>query len=294
MIPKRESSAVPNQQTIARSVYCTGIGLMSGEHIALSLHPAPVDAGLVFVRVDLDSDNEIAMTPDNVADVRRRTMLANATGAEINTVEHFLSVCLALGVDNLRMEISGTELPAMDGSAQEFVALIQAAGLREQDAKARTLVVKREVAVQSGESSGRLLPADGLSMHISIAYPDTMIGEQELDISVTPESFTSNIAPARTFALATEVAQMRQMGLAKGGSLANAIIVDGMLVQNPEGLRFPDEFIRHKALDVLGDFAVCGLRLQGRYEATRPGHHINHKIMSALFADPDNYEIRSD
>lgn len=283
-----------NQQTIAHSVYCAGVGLLTGEPVSLGLHPAPENAGIVFVRSDIDGDNEIRISLDRVADVRRRTLIANDAGAKINTVEHLLSACLALEIDNLRIEVSGPEIPAMDGSAQEFAALIQAAGLREQAAPARTLVVRQEVAVESGESHGRLIPDDGFSMCISISYPGTLIGEQEIDLTITPEEYITGIAPARTFGLASEVAAMREMGLARGGSLANAVIVDGMQVQNPEGLRYPDEFIRHKALDVLGDFAVCGMRIQGRYEAKRPGHHLNHKVMAALFADTGNYAIVPD
>lgn len=288
-----KASPVPtaNQQTIARSVYCVGTGLHTGANVALSLHPAPPGHGLVFVRADLDGDNQIYLSENAVADVLRQTRLANSSGAEIGTVEHLLSVLMALNIDNLRMEVAGPELPVLDGSAAEFLAMIQSAGLREQDMPARTLVVRREVQVQSGESQARFLPAKRLSVKVSIAYPDTLIGHQEIDMQITPESFASQIALARTFVLETEVDALRAAGQAKGGDLNNCVKVLSDGVENPEGLRFADEFVRHKALDVLGDLAVCGLRLQGRYEADRVGHHINHKALAALLSDPDNFTI---
>jgi UDP-3-O-[3-hydroxymyristoyl] N-acetylglucosamine deacetylase len=286
-LPTHASLAQPyRQRTLDRAIGCVGVGLHSGVRIQLELRPAPAGTGIVFRRSDLGSD--IPARFDNVADTRLCTLLA-ADGAEIGTVEHVMAALAACRVDNAVVAVDGAEIPVLDGSAAEFVFLIGCAGVAEQDAPPRIIEVTKTVRVSEGLAFAELRPAlgGGLDMSVSIDFAAAAIGRQALSLQVTEASFRQQLAFARTFALAEDIAGLKEAGLAQGGSLDNAVVVDGERVLNPSGLRARDEFVRHKMLDAVGDLALAGARLHARFVAHRPGHALNNRLLRALFADRD-------
>ena len=275
------------QRTLATSISCVGVGLHTGMRIELVLQPAPPGTGIVFRRTDLGID--IAARHDLVSDTRLCTVLSDPARpyARIGTVEHVMAALAACGIDNAVVAVDGPEVPVLDGSAAPFVFLIDCAGIVEQDALVRTIQVLRPVRVTEGEAFAELRPAiaGGFEMSVSIDFAAAAIGRQALTLRVTETSFRRELAESRTFALASDIAGLQAAGLAQGGSLQNAVVVDGARVLNPGGLRRPDEFVRHKALDAVGDLAMAGAVLQARFVAHRPGHGINNKLLRALLAD---------
>ncbi len=275
------------QRTLAAAIGCVGVGLHTGERIHLELRPASAGTGIVFQRTDLGT--EVAARFDQVADTRLCTVLADpaAPHARIGTVEHVMAALAACGIDNAIVAVDGPEIPVLDGSAAPFVFLIDCAGTVDQDAPVRTIEVLRPVRVTEGESFAELRPAiaGGFEMAVSIDFSAPAIGRQALSLRVTQGSFRRELAEARTFALASDIAGLQAAGLARGGSLQNAVVVDGDRVLNPGGLRMADEFVRHKALDVVGDMAMAGAALQARFIAHRPGHGLNNKLLRALLSD---------
>jgi len=279
-------AAITCQRTLKSSICCVGVGLHSGARVRLSLLPAGPNAGIVFRRTDLNVD--IPARHDLVSDTRLCTMLAlpEHPQARVGTVEHLMAAFAAAGIDNAIVEIDGPELPVLDGSADPFLFLIDCAGRLDQAAPRRVIEVLRTVRVESGEGFAELRPSTaGLTLSVSIDFPAPAIGRQALTLPLTEDSFRAELATARTFTLAAEINAMRAAGLARGGSLQNAIVVDGATIMNPEGLRAPDEFVRHKMLDAVGDLALAGATLQARYIAHRPGHALNNLLLRALFAD---------
>lgn len=280
--------AMPNvrrQSTINAPTVCAGIELHGGNHTRLVMRPAPINTGLVFIRTDIaDRDNRIAVTPDAVSDVKNCTTLQNAAGVGISTIEHLLAALAATGIDNLYMELDGQELPALDGSAEPFLKLIEQVGVNRQEAPRRYVEVLKPVEVRKGEAFARIIPAKKLSLSVSIDFEDEAIGKQKVDIEPDVRAFRERLASARTFARLHEVAALQAAGLSKGGSFDNAIVVDGAKVLNPEGLRFADEFVRHKALDLLGDLYLGGPIL-GHVETHASGHGLNHDLLMALYGD---------
>lgn len=280
------------QSTLSRRVTMDGVGLHTGKPVRLALAPARAGSGIVFRRTDLRAS--LAARFDLVADTRLCTLLAASDDERVSvgTVEHLMAALAALRVDNAVVELDGPELPIMDGSALAFLALITRAGVVAQAAPRRALLVRRRVRVEDGEAFASLEPDDGFSIEVSIAFEAAAIGRQSFRLDrMDPESFRAELAECRTFTLACEIDRLRAAGLARGGSLENAVVVDGAVVLNPGGLRRPDEFVRHKALDVVGDLALAGSPIEGRFVGHRCGHALNNRLLRALFADEANWSL---
>lgn len=279
------------------AIGCSGVGLHSGRAASLRFVPAEVGAGIAFRRVDLPDAPVIAARHDWVADTRMCTVLADPARPDVRvgTIEHVMAALAGFGVDDVMVEIDGPEIPILDGSAAEFGFLLRCAGIVE-SAVARTMIeILRPVQVSDGAAFAALLPAqaadDGFGMALEIEFPARAIGRQVFSIELTPDRFAAELARARTFTMKNEIDALHAAGLAQGGSLANAIVVDDGAVLNPEGLRFADEFVRHKLLDVVGDLALAGAPIAGRFAGARTGHRINNHLLHALFADAANYRM---
>ncbi|MBL6456141.1 UDP-3-O-acyl-N-acetylglucosamine deacetylase [Belnapia sp. T6] len=285
------------RRTLKAAIGCVGTGLHSGKRVALTLRPAAAGTGIRFRRTDIGF--EIQALYDNVVETRLCTALGlpNAPEARIRTVEHVMAALAGCGVDDAIVEVDGPEVPILDGSAAPFVFLIDCTGLLAQASPGlpEAIEVLRPVRVQDGEGPdaawAALAPSAGdrLEASLTIDFPGTAIGRQSLSMRISPQAFRAGLAEARTFTLAAEVAQLRAAGLAQGGSLDNAVVVDGPLVLNPGGLRQADEFVRHKLLDAVGDLALAGAPLRARFSGHRSGHGLNNRLLHALFADPANW-----
>lgn len=291
-----DASSLPAMQhTLKNTIHCTGIGLHSGEDIVLCLHPAEAGTGIVFKRTDPVKGNPIVPALyDNVSDTRLCSTISNEDGVSVATVEHLMSALAGCGVDNALIEVSGPEVPVMDGSAEPFVFLIECAGLEQQLTPRQYIKVLRRVEVEENGNLASIEPSDHLSIELTIDFAHSVIGRQSLRVDVTDNLFKSDISRARTFGLLEEVETMRKMGLARGGSLDNAVVIGDNSVMNTEGLRYDDEFVRHKILDCVGDLALAGMPLLGAVSAYRTGHALNNKLLRALFADDSNWAIWTD
>lgn len=283
----------PGRRTLKTAIGCVGIGLHSGRRVSLTLRPAAGGTGILFRRVDLGID--IPASFDRVVDTRLCTALvaANAPQARIGTVEHVMAALAGSGITDAVVEIDGPEVPILDGAASAFVFLIDCAGTTALPGPAPVIDVLKTVRVTDGEAFAELHPTreSGLTATLTIDFPADAIGRQKLELRVTRGAFRTQLAEARTFALAEEVGRLRAAGLAQGGSLANAVVVDGPLVLNPGGLRWPDEFVRHKLLDVVGDLALAGAALSARFVGHRSGHALNNQLLRALFADRSAWRL---
>ena len=276
---------VQRQASVKSPAMTAGIELHGGKHVRLVMKPAPVGTGIVFVRTDVtDRDNYIHVGPEAVTKVRQCTTIGNAAGVEVATIEHLMAALAASGVDNLYIELDGGEVPALDGSAEPFLQLIEQVGVLSQPAPRRYIKIIKAVEVSAGKSYARIEPGPSLRLDVTIDFEEKAIGRQRIEIEPDVKSFRERIASARTFARSHEVAALREAGLSLGGSYDNAIVVDGDKVLNPGGLRYFDEFVRHKALDLLGDMYVAG-PLLGRITSVRAGHALNHQLLQALFAN---------
>ncbi len=281
------------QHTLASAAACAGMGVHSGERVRLTLKPAPAGSGVVFVRTDVsDRDNRVPVTPEAVARTQLNTEIVNAAGVRVSTIEHLMAALAALSVDNALVELDGPELPIMDGSALPFVQLIDRAGRRPQEAPRSVIEILRPVEVVDGDKRAALHPADRFEVDFAIDFATPAIGRQRWAGPVDERSFRRELAAARTFGFLHEVEALRARGLARGGGLDNAIVLDGDRVLNPEGVRFADEFVRHKALDAVGDLYVLGAPIVGRFEASRAGHAVNNLLVRALMAQPDAWRLR--
>ncbi|MBI1188036.1 MAG: UDP-3-O-acyl-N-acetylglucosamine deacetylase [Alphaproteobacteria bacterium] len=270
------------QRTIAGPAMCAGIGVHTGARMRLVVSPAPADAGVVFVRTDLSGDNRIEAHAAFVTDTVLGTTLENGAGASIATVEHLLSACSGLGLDNLLIEIDGPEVPILDGSAGPFVRLLEQAGAKTLPAPRRVIRILEPIVVEEGAKRAALLPdpqSETLTLDVTIRFTDPAIGVQRRVARLTREDFLSDIADARTFGFMADVERLRAHGRGLGASLDNAVVVENGRVVNPEGLRFEDEFVRHKMLDAIGDLALAGGRIAGRFEADQPGHAMNARLI---------------
>jgi UDP-3-O-[3-hydroxymyristoyl] N-acetylglucosamine deacetylase len=282
----------PSQHTLKSTLTLVGIGLHSGANTTITLEPGAVSSGIVFVRSDIkDRDNVVPAKWDHVVDTKLCTVLANKAGVTVSTVEHLLSACAAMGLDNAVVHIDGPEVPIMDGSAQRFVAAIEHAGLTRQKAARKVLRIKKTVSYQEGEKEVFLSPADGQYFGFEISFDNALIGRQKYTHHFTEGGYRTDVAPARTFGFLHEVEALRKIGLARGGSLDNAIVIDGDKVMNPGGLRFKTEFVRHKVLDAIGDLYLAGAQLFGHYHGVKAGHAMNNKILHVLFSQPDAFEL---
>ncbi|WP_461211505.1 UDP-3-O-acyl-N-acetylglucosamine deacetylase [Desulfocurvus sp. DL9XJH121] len=272
------------QTTIAQGVRCSGVGLHSGRKVELELLPADADAGIVFCLQTEHGSKFLSPSPDNVVGTGLATTLGNGDGA-VATVEHLLAAIRGLGIDNILVRTSGGEVPIMDGSAASFVYLLRSAGLRKLSKARRTLAVVRPFEHANGEKRIKAEPYDGFRVDYSIDFDHPLIGRQTMGFELTPDSFAEQLAKARTFGFLGEVELMHKNGLALGGSLDNAVVLDDYGVVNAEGLRFDDEFVRHKVLDFIGDMAVAPLPLKGRFEVSCSGHAFNNEFLRLLTED---------
>ncbi|WP_084418110.1 UDP-3-O-acyl-N-acetylglucosamine deacetylase [Henriciella litoralis] len=281
---------VQYQQTINFPVVCAGVGVHSGKRARIVMKPAAAGTGIRFRRTDVKGcDTEIVARGDFVTEVQLGTTLTNEDGVSVATVEHLLAACAGVGVDNLIIEIDGPEVPIMDGSSAVYCELLLAAGLRHQGGFRRRLRILDTVEVTDGVKTARLSPSadDYLTIHAKIEFESRAIGTQQMSLRLVPGMFARDIAFARTFGFAKDVEKLQAMGLARGGSLDNAVVLDGDEIVNPEGLRVSDEFVRHKILDAVGDLMLAGAPIAGVYEARQPGHALNNKLVRALLANPD-------
>lgn len=284
------------QRTIKQAVHTTGVGLHSGKRVELTLRPAAPNTGIVFHRVDLDPVVDLPASADGVSDTMMASVLQDGS-ARVSTVEHLMSALAGLGIDNLHIDLSAEEVPIMDGSAATFVYLLRSAGLEEQGAPKRFLRVLKPIEVREGEGSdakwARLEPHEGFSLAFSIDFRhpaiDSTAGFAEIDFA--KQSYAKEISRARTFGFVNEVEALRSMGLARGGSLENAIVVDEYRVLNQDGLRYEDEFVKHKILDAIGDLYLIGKPLIARYVANKSGHAINNRLARNLLADASAWEV---
>ncbi len=279
-----------SQRTLKAPIGCVGVGVHSGRKTNLSLHPAPANHGIVFRRIDLGVDIQARF--DNVCDTRLCTVIGSGN-AQVGTIEHLMAALSGSGIDNASIEIDGPEVPILDGSSAPFLFLLDCAGIVDQFVPRAMIEIMRPVRVTDGDAFAELRPYPRssrvappvLDMELTIDFAAAAIGKQGCSLRLTPNSFRDELSSARTFALASEVEQLQKAGLALGGSLDNAVVVDGDKVLNPSGLRMPREFARHKMLDAVGDLALAGAALHGRFIAHRSGHTLNNKLLRALFAD---------
>ncbi len=263
------------------------MGVHTGQRVRLAIRPAPTGTGIVFVRTDItDRDNRIVVSGDAVVDARLNTMIENAAGVRLSTIEHLMAAFCALGVSNAIVEVDGPELPILDGSALPFVQLLDRAGFRRQPTPIRYIEILEPIHVTDGDKHAALLPCDRYEMRFEIDFDNAVIGNQVVDFVVDEQTFRDEIMSARTFGFAHEVEALRQAGLARGGSLENAVVIDGGDILNPGGLRMEREFVRHKALDAIGDLYVLGAPLLGRYEGYKAGHAVNNLLVRALLNAP--------
>jgi UDP-3-O-[3-hydroxymyristoyl] N-acetylglucosamine deacetylase len=277
------------ETTLQRPAEATGVGLHSGVPVKIRMLPAPPSTGVVFVRTDLERFH-IPASWRHVARVSYATSLMRQ-GVLISTTEHLLSVFYSMGVDNVYVEIDNLEVPILDGSGSPFVEMVRSAGLKTYRRLRRYLRIRRPVTVEDRGKRISILPAESFRLSCDVFFGHPLVGRQTLELEVTPERYASEIAPARTFGFAHELDQMRDMGLIRGASLANAVCFNGEGVLNPEGLRFPDECCRHKALDLIGDLALMGRPLLGHVVAERAGHAMHAALVNRIMSDPSLYEI---
>jgi len=282
---------VIRQRTLKNVIRATGVGLHTGEKVYLTLRPAAPDSGIIFRRVDLDEPVEIPATPENVGDTTLSTTLIK-DGVRISTVEHLLSAMAGLGIDNAYVDLNAAEVPIMDGSAGPFVFLIQSAGIEEQNAPKRFIRIKKKVMVEDGDKSVCFEPFDGFKVAFTIDFdhPAFKEGSQVAEVDFSTTSFVREVSRARTFGFMNQIEQLRANNLALGGSLDNAVVVDDYRILNEDGLRYIDEFVKHKILDSIGDLYLLGHSLIGAFSGHKSGHALNNELLRALLAQEDAWE----
>lgn len=283
-----------NQRTIKAAIKTTGVGLHTGNKVTMTLRPAQIDTGIVFRRVDLAQPIDIRADARVVTDTRLCSALEGG-GAKVATVEHLMSALAGLGIDNLYVDLAGPEVPIMDGSAGPFVYLLQSAGIEEQRAPKRFFRIKRVVEVRDGDKWARFEPYDGFRVSFSIVFDHPVFerSSPSLTIDFAETSYVKEVARARTFGFAQDVETLRNAGLALGGSLDNAVVLDEYRVLNADGLRFGDEFVKHKVLDAIGDLYLVGHPLIGAFSAHKSGHALNNLLLRTTLAQPDAWELAS-
>lgn len=279
------------QRTLKNAIRTTGVGLHTGDQIHLTLLPAPVDTGIVFRRVDLNPPVEIKATAHNVGETTLSTCLIK-DDVRVSTVEHLMSAMAGLGIDNAIVELNAPEIPIMDGSAGPFVFLIQSAGVQEQNAPKKFLRVKKEVTLKDGDKFATFTPFDGFKVSFSIEFDHPVFKDRrpQAELDFSSSTFVKDISRARTFGFMHEIEYLRSKGLARGGSMDNAIVVDQYRILNEDGLRFEDEFVRHKVLDAIGDLYMLGNSLLCEYKAHKSGHSLNNRALRLLLDQPDAWE----
>jgi UDP-3-O-[3-hydroxymyristoyl] N-acetylglucosamine deacetylase len=284
------SSSSYNQRTVNEMVSCVGVGLHSGTSVKLTLRPAPAGHGIVFVRTDLSPAVHIPARSQYVVDTSLATSLG-IDGVRIGTVEHLLAALAGMGIDNARVEVDSSEIPIMDGSAAPFAEMIHKAGIRVLDEPKNFLFIKRPVTVTDGDKEASLIPGSRFKINCVIDFQHPLICDQSYEVDFSDRTFAREISRARTFGFLRDVENLKKMGLALGGSLENAIVVDDFNILNPDGLRFADEFVRHKVLDALGDLSLFGRPIVGHLTLKKSGHALNHKLVQRVLSDPNNYVV---
>ena len=279
-----------NQQTIENSIFAKGIGLHSGKDVDLKLEPAEVDNGIKFIRVDSKKNNIIEAIWSNVSETLLSTTISNAHGLKISTIEHLMSALSGLHIDNLNIYINAAEVPIMDGSSRPFVDMIEKIGIKEQNKKRKFLNVKKIIEVSINNSSVKIIPNNQFSIDFEIDFPSQLVSKQSCQLQLINGNYKADIAAARTFGFEKDVEHLRSNGLALGGSLDNAVVVGENEILNKEGLRYTDEFVRHKILDSIGDLYLAGSPIIGYFYGNKSGHYLNNQLLRKLFSDESNYE----
>ena len=282
-----------NQTTLKNKVIFSGVGIHNGKAVTMSIEPAEINTGIVFERVDIKNKNIIEASIKNIDESSLCSKITNKFGISVSTIEHLMASLLGLCIDNAKIKINSAELPAMDGSSHEYTKRIIESGTIEQDLGKKFLKLVKKVSVYDNNRYISITTAEELSINIEINYPNTIIGNDKFLYKHSTFNFINEISRSRTFALAEDINKMRTTGLAIGGNLNNAIVVDKYKILNKSGLRFDNEFIKHKVLDCLGDFYLIGMPLLGNIECYAPGHKLNHKFIKKILEDPSNYEIRT-
>ena len=278
------------QQTLLEPLEINGVGLHSGVNVKIKLIPAETDYGVKFVRTDLKKNNIIHAIWSNVTNTQLSTTISNNFGANVSTVEHLMSALSGLHIDNLRIEIDGPEVPIMDGSSKNFVELIDKNSLKIQNKKRKIIKIKKKIKVEKDDSSIELSPNNQFSIDFQIDFPSPLISKQSCQLQLINGNYKTDIASARTFGFEKDVDRLRSIGLALGGSLNNAVVVGDNKILNSEGLRFKDEFVRHKILDSIGDLYLAGSPIQGYFNGNKSGHYLNNLLLKTLFSNSENYE----
>lgn len=269
------------QRTVRDDISCTGIGLHSGKKVKLTIKPAPPDSGIRFIRKDISAHRYIRAYFDNVVDTNMSTTIGN-NGFKISTIEHLMAAFFGLGIDNARVEIDGPEVPIMDGSSAPFVFLIKSVGIREQRKSKEFIVIKKTMKVEEGNRSIRVTPSKELKIGFTIDFQHPMLRNQRYELCFSGGDFIDEISRARTFGFLKDIQILREAGLAMGGSLDNAIVIDDFRILNDDGLRYKDEFVRHKILDFIGDLATIGAPVIGKFEIMKSGHSLNRAMIKEL------------
>ena len=279
-----------NQQTIEDSIFVKGIGLHSGKGVELKLEPAEVDNGIKFIRVDSKKNNIIEAIWSNVSETLLSTTISNEHGLKISTIEHLMSALSGLHIDNLNIYINAAEVPIMDGSSRPFVDMIEKIGIKEQNKKRKFLNVKKIIEVSINNSSAKIIPNHQFSIDFEIDFPSQLVSKQSCQLQLINGNYKTDISAARTFGFEKDVEHLRSNGLALGGSLDNAVVVGENEILNKDGLRYTDEFVRHKILDSIGDLYLAGSPIIGYFYGNKSGHYLNNQLLRKLFSDETNYE----
>ncbi|MCP4694463.1 MAG: UDP-3-O-acyl-N-acetylglucosamine deacetylase [Desulfobacterales bacterium] len=280
------------QRTVARPVSCSGVGLHSGRQVNLTLKPAPVNMGIRFIRKDLPDNPGVTAHFNQVVDTSLATVIG-ADGIIVSTIEHIMAALAGLSIDNVLVELDAYEIPVMDGSAGPFTSLIREAGVQDQEAPRHFFVLKEPIALEENDKTVVMYPDSTFKITCTIDFDHPLIRKQTCSLDLSDETFEEEISPARTFGFLHEVETMKRFGLARGGSLENAVVINDHHIENDDGLRFEDEFVRHKLLDCLGDFSLLGLPVLGHLVTNKSGHAFNHAFLEEFFAKKQSWETRA-
>ena len=281
------------QSTLKRKIHFSGVGVHNGRAVSMSIEPAKINNGIIFERTDVKNNNKIKAIIDNVVESSLCTKIENINGVSVSTIEHLMATFNAFGIDNVIVKINSSELPALDGSSYEYVKKFVNAGIKLQHKKRKVLKILKKVEVKDGNRFICIKPADDLSINVSINYPKTIIGQSQYFYKHSKENFINNLSMARTYTLFEDIEKMRTAGLAIGGNLNNAIVVDKHKIINPNGLRMEKEFVKHKTLDCIGDFYLLGMPLIGKIDCFAPGHNLNQLLIREILKNKENYTIEN-
>lgn len=288
-----ESAPVTKQQTLAKAVRCIGVGVHSGESVAMAIKPAAIGTGYVFVRTDLSENNRIKATWDNVTDTMMSTRITNEHGVSVSTIEHIIAALAGLHIHNAVIEVGGPEVPIMDGSSADFVTLIQSVGLKKQNAPLKVIKVLKPIQVSHGKGTAFLLPANERRFSMEFDFSGRLAESSYLTYYPDSDDFAESLSDSRTFGFFEDAQKLQAAGLARGASLQNTVVIGDTGVMNEGGLRHDDEMVRHKILDAIGDLALAGGVIMGHFEGINSGHGLNNNLLRALFADPSAWVFQT-